>query len=55
LPVPKTLHYEGDLAINPSNFCPIMAVGYYKPDGTAITSEAMINLTYRCNMYFKDA
>lgn len=56
IPVPKTLQYEGDLAINPSNFCPIMCVGYYKPDGTPVVdTDQQISLAYRCNLFYKDA
>jgi len=56
LPVPNTLHYDGDLTINPTNFCPLMAVGYYLPDGSPVTpTDRALLFTYRCNMYYKDA
>lgn len=56
IPCPANLKYGDDAAVQPQNFCPIMAVGYVHADGTAPDAAFQdIRVSYRANLFFKDS
>lgn len=57
VPTPNTLVYADEVdPVQPSNYCPLIAMGFHYPDGTAPSDTLTPVLgTFRSRLYFDDA
>lgn len=57
VPCPSKLIYDNQLdALNPTNFCPLMAFGFHYPDGTTPVDEVTpLVANVRSRFYYDDA
>lgn len=54
---PKTIMYDQNTAVWPSNYAPVYAVGFCHADGSAlkIADDTLVEVSSHCHLYFKDA
>lgn len=53
---PKTIMYQDNADVWPSNFAPFYAVGFCHADGSTLTvaDNTLVKVSSHCHMYFKD-
>jgi len=54
VPVPKILKYDEETAVNPTNFAPLLCVGFANMDGTQIQPNFLC-MNWVCTLFYEDA